>query len=38
MLMIQGQQDEAMLIDGAIISTFTGSVSTLLYPGSMDFR
>jgi hypothetical protein len=27
-----------MLIDGAIISTFTGSVSTLLYPGSMDFR
>ena len=36
--MIQGQQDEAMLIDGAIISTFTGTVSTLLYPGCMDFR
>lgn len=36
--MIQGQQDEAMLIDGAIISTFTGTVPMLLYPGCMDFR
>jgi hypothetical protein len=35
--MIQAQQDEAMLMDGRIISTFTGTMPTLLYPARMDF-